>query len=635
MYVVGTAGHVDHGKSTLIKAMTGIDPDRLREEKERQMTIDLGFAWMQLPSGQEIGIVDVPGHRDFIENMLAGVGGIDAVLFVIAADEGVMPQTKEHLAIIDLLGIKNGIIVLTKVDLVDDQEWLALVREEIKTLVRGTSLSNAEILPVSSINGIGIGELISSLDHLLELHSPKKNIGKPRLPIDRVFSLKGFGTVVTGTLLDGQFKVGQQVVVLPSEIETRIRGIQTHKKQTLEVQPGTRTALNLIGVEVNQLQRGDVVADAGVLSPTRCIDMQFRMIKGAGRKLTHDEYVKVFTGTAQNYARVRMIARDEIQPGEEGWLQLEFNEKIVVKAGDHCILRRPSPPETIGGGIVLDPHPQRRHKRFAGATISHFELLESEEPHKKIMGLLKKSSPMIIEEVTDQVGLSHDEVVMEVDQMVLNGEVVCLKNDKTAGKDQTLLVHRYWIDQWTGKTIRTLEKFHRDFPLRAGMKKDNLRTELGLSPKLFIALLEYFQSKQIITQKSGLVSLPHHQVIFNDEHDKKINEIMNIFQKSPFKPPTYQDLVAEFGDDLLAALVEQGELVRTSEQIIYRKEEYEEMRAFINDCLRMDGYIELGKLRDQFNTSRKYALSFLEYLDQIGYTERKGDIHILRAGEIV
>lgn len=632
MYVLGTAGHVDHGKSTLIKALTGIDPDRLREEKERQMTIDLGFAWLDLPSGREIGIVDVPGHRDFIENMLAGVGGIDAVLFIIAADEGIMPQTREHLAIIDLLEIRNGIIVLTKVDLVKDQEWIALVSEEIRALVEGTSLSNAEIIPVSAMDGSGLAELVNKVDELLETHAPRKNIGRPRLPVDRVFSLKGFGTVVTGTLLDGRFSVGQQVVVLPRGIESRIRGIQTHKKKTTEADPGTRTALNLVGVEVDQLQRGDVVTGIGALNPTRRIDLRFRMVKDAGRKLVHDEFVKVFTGTAQSHARVRLISADEVLPGQEGWLQLEFREDIVVCAGDHCVLRRPSPPETIGGGVVLDPHPVRRHKRFLEATVSHFRLMESGDPCEKILDLLAKAGPLTINEIVDQTGISINDAQAEIETLLSNHELVLIEIDKTAGKNRSIFIHSDRIKRWIHQANQVLETFHSDFPLREGMKKDLLRSELGLSPKLFTSILDYFQENRVIDQKFDLVCLPNHQVVFNTEHEKNSKRLMQMFVESPFAPPSYQELAAVFGSDLLAALIDRGDLVRTSDQVIFRREEYEKMMAFTNECLQKEGNLELGRLRDQFNTSRKYALSFLEYLDQIGLTERKGDTRVLRAG---
>ncbi len=632
MFVLGTAGHVDHGKSTLIKTLTGIDPDRLREEKERQMTIDLGFAWLDLPSGREIGIVDVPGHRDFIENMLVGVGGIDAVLLIIAADEGIMPQTREHLAIIDLLEIKNGIIVLTKTDLVNDDEWLALVTEEIESFVEGTCLSRAAVIPVSSINGQGIDQLTTSIDNLFEIVSPKRDIGKPRLPIDRVFSLKGFGTVVTGTLLDGKLKVGQQVVVLPSGIETRIRGIQTHKKQTSEVYPGTRTALNLVGVDVEELQRGDVVTIPNTLAATRRIDMRFRMLKDAGRKLVHDEFLKVFSGTTQTYARVRVIAAEEFYPGQEGWLQLEFRDEIMIGAGDHCILRRPSPPETIGGGVILDAFPKKRHKRFSVETVRHFELMQSGDVRGLALGLLEKSGSLTIESIKNQLGLSSNELDPEIGDLMEKGEIVGFKNDTPASTNNMLLVHKNWVERWKNQIVHLLKEYHKTYPLRAGMKKDMLRSEMKISPRLFSSFLEYALVRQLIGLKQDIIYLPDHLVEFNEEHKKNIEKILSLFQKTPYLTPSYNDLATDFGEDLVSVLIDRGELIRTSEQIIFRKTEFDEMLAFTNKCLDAEGSIEIGELRDKFKTSRKYALSFLEYLDSIGHTERKEDIRILRTG---
>ena len=372
MFVIGTAGHVDHGKSTLVKALTGIDPDRLREEKERQMTIDLGFAWLTTPSGKEVGIVDVPGHRDFIDNMLAGAGGIDAVLFIIAADEGIMPQSREHLSILDLLEIKQGLVVLTKVDLVPDEEWLDLVKMDIEKFTSGTFLQKSPIIEVSSVTGKGIESLLVSIDGMLDNCEPKKDNHRPRLPVDRVFSLKGFGTIVTGTLLDGQFSVGQQVEILPQMVEARIRGIQFHKKKMEVATAGSRTALNLTGLDVTEILRGNVVAQTGTYSPTRRIDVRFSMLKDTKTTLKHDDNVKVYSGTNQTSARVRVIGKDVILPGEKGFLQLELTDEIVVVKGDHYIIRKPSPGETLGGGVVLDENPEKRLKRFSKQSTGSF-----------------------------------------------------------------------------------------------------------------------------------------------------------------------------------------------------------------------------------------------------------------------
>ncbi|RMF28066.1 MAG: selenocysteine-specific translation elongation factor, partial [Chloroflexi bacterium] len=351
MRVIGTAGHVDHGKSTLVKALTGIDPDRLREEKERQMTIDLGFAWLTLPGGEPVGIVDVPGHKDFIENMLAGVGGIDAALFVVAADEGVMPQTREHLAILDLLEVKTGVVAITKADLSESPEWLELVMAEVSETLEGTCLEGAPLIPVSAKTGEGLTELLAALEEVLATSEPRRDRGRPRLPVDRVFTISGFGTVVTGTLIDGSFEIGQEVEIQPQGLRARIRGLQTHKRAIEKAVPGSRVAVNLSGVSKEQLWRGSVVTTPGWLRPTLLVDARLRYLEDARHPLRHNAEVKFFSGSTEVMARVRLLSHQELPPGETGWVQLRLAAPVPLVKGDRFIIRRPSPPATIGGGV--------------------------------------------------------------------------------------------------------------------------------------------------------------------------------------------------------------------------------------------------------------------------------------------
>ncbi|MCJ7533556.1 MAG: selenocysteine-specific translation elongation factor, partial [Anaerolineales bacterium] len=369
MRVIGTAGHVDHGKSTLVEALTGINPDRLKEEREREMTIDLGFAWLTLPNGEEVGIVDVPGHRDFIENMLAGIGGIDAALFVVAADEGVMPQTQEHLAILDLLQIQGGVIALTKIDMVSDPDWLDLIEEDVRKAIKGTVLESVQLVRVSARQGIGLQELQKAITACLAARPPRPDLGRPRLPVDRVFTMPGFGTIVTGTLIDGHFSVGDEVEILPQGTHGRVRGLQSHKRKTEEALPGSRTAVNIAGVDMDKVARGNVVVHPGDYQPSRRLDVQFRLLANVSQPLRHNVQVKIFVGTAEVLARLRLLGQETLLPGQQGWIQLELTEPIIASRGDHYILRRPSPPETIGGGVVVDPHPKERHKRFAQAVL--------------------------------------------------------------------------------------------------------------------------------------------------------------------------------------------------------------------------------------------------------------------------
>ena len=372
-HVLGTAGHVDHGKSSLVTAITGINPDRLKEEQAREMTIELGFAWFKLPTGEDVGIVDVPGHRDFIENMLAGVGGIDAVLFVIAADEGVMPQTREHLAILDLLQIRNGLIVLTKCDLITDPDWFPLIEDDIKKTVSDTVLSDAPIIRVSSKTGEGIPLLIDEISKLLDQCPPRMDLGQPRLPVDRIFSMPGFGTIVTGTLSDGSFKLGDEVVILPAGIKSRIRGIQNHKTKVESVVPGQRTAMNLTGASIDDIKRGDVITLPGLYPPTRRVDVSFAMLKDIHTSLKHRFEVKFFIGATEVLGSIRLIGMEELKPGNTAFLQIELTEPIVARKGDRFILRRPSPGETLGGGAIIEVNVAKRYKRFSAETITTLE----------------------------------------------------------------------------------------------------------------------------------------------------------------------------------------------------------------------------------------------------------------------
>ena len=413
MYVIGTAGHVDHGKSTLVHALTGIDPDRLREEKEREMTIDLGFAWLTLPNGESVGVVDVPGHRDFIENMLAGVGGIDAALFIVAADEGVMPQTREHLAILDLLGIDRGIVALTKLDMAESEEWVELVAADVSETLEGTALEGAPIIPVSARTGQGLDELTTALQEMLSQVEPRRDRGRPRLPVDRVFSISGFGTVVTGTLADGCFEVGQEVEILPQGLKARVRGLQTHKQKVERVSPGSRVAMNLTGVGKADLKRGDVITIPGWLRPTVLVDVQLRYLpdtlqSGSGqalRPLRHNTQLKFFSGAAETLARVRILGQETLPPGQTGWVQLRLQEPMTLVKGDRFIVRRPSPPTTVGGGVAVDPNPGRKHRRFRPEVLDRLETLAQGSPAEILLQALERQGPTLVRDLLSASGL--------------------------------------------------------------------------------------------------------------------------------------------------------------------------------------------------------------------------------------
>lgn len=629
MHVIGTAGHVDHGKSTLIKALTGIDPDRLREEKERQMTIDLGFAWLELPSGEEIGIVDVPGHRDFIENMLAGAGGMDAVLFIIAADEGIMPQTREHLAILKLLEIKFGIIVLSKIDIVEDREWVDLVKSDIRQFTRNSFLSGSPIIEVSSINGTGIDELLGGIVKMLEICESKKDSGKGRLPVDRVFSIKGFGTVVTGTMLDGIFTVGQQVEILPKKLEVRIRGIQSHKKKIQKAHPGSRTAINLAGLEKADIDRGDVVAQVGMYKPAKLIDVNFKMIEQATGSLSHNDEIKIFTGTTQSLARVRLIEKQKIKPGQEGWLQLELKNHIVVDRGDHFIIRRPSPPETIGGGAILDPFPHRRHRRFSRNVIEHFSLMQTGTLKERILSATHDNPMMTIQMIQESCGVNYDELVKDINQM-LDIKLIALDNEnEKINKDTHIISIKDWQEK-SNLIVNEVIEFHTQNPLRQGIEKSAVRNITNLDFGEFSLLINSMISKGLLVKQSGLLKIPDHQVEITSDIEQRMDAVIQTMQSSPFSPPALSELRRTFSEDLIELMITKGILIVASSEIAFLKEKFDFMSQRLVQYISENNEISISQFRDLFKTSRKYSLAFLEYMDKIGVTEFNGEKRTIR-----
>jgi selenocysteine-specific elongation factor len=409
------------------------------------MTIVLGFAWWTLPDGQEVGVVDVPGHRDFIENMLAGVGGIDAVLFVVAADEGVMPQTREHLAILDILQIQAGVVALTKIDMVDDPEWFDLVEEDLHQLFIGSVLQDAEIVRVSAKTGVGLGELEHALSRCLSAQPPRPDFNRPRLPVDRVFTIAGFGTVVTGTLTDGSIKTGDDVEILPGGVRGRIRGLQTHKRKAEVAFPGSRTAVNISGVNVDQIRRGQVITRPQIFSSTRRMDVHFRLLPDVTQALKHNTQVKFFIGSAENIARVRLLGTEELAPGDDGWLQLELREPVVAVRGDRYILRRPSPSETLGGGEVIDPFPKGRHKRFSESVLQRLEALAEGTPSDVLMQALLPLGVAQLKDVIQGSNLQRETAHEAVEELLSEGRIITMQGEPSDVRSLVTSLE-YWND---------------------------------------------------------------------------------------------------------------------------------------------------------------------------------------------
>ena len=622
MQVIGTAGHVDHGKSTLINRLTGINPDRLKAEQDREMSIELGFAWLELPNGEDIGIVDVPGHRDFIENMLSGIGGIDAALFVVAADEGVMPQTREHLAILDLLQIPAAVVALTKIDLVKDAEWLDLVEADLQDTLAGTALENAPIVRVSARSGEGLDTLIQTLQDVLAAHPHRPDLGRPRLPVDRVFTLPGFGTIVTGTLTDGHLSVGDAVEILPPGIEGRIRGLQTHKQAEEKAQPGSRTAVNISGVSVDQIHRGDVVVHPGSYQPTKMIDVWVRLLKDATGPLKHNSEMKLFLGASEVIARVRLLGAQELKPGEEGFLQLMLQHPVVALRQDRFILRRPSPSETIGGGQVVDPHPKRRHKRFNETKLEELTQMMVGTPEEILMQSARQSGAISRGKLVELSGLEPDQAQAAIESLLAGGELTALN-----GKN--LLISTDQLERLQADLLHTLEVFHQQNPLQLGMPRERLRTENDLPAELFDALVTQLSANGEIIAENAFVRMAGHTIQLTDAQQAKVDSLLRAFATRPYTPPSVKESQDITGEDLVTVLVQTGRLAQLGEDVLLQPEVLKEMQDAVVEIIKQNGSVTLSELRDRFQTSRKYAVAVLEDLDARGITVRKGDGRVL------
>lgn len=628
MYVIATAGHVDHGKSTLVRALTGINPDRLREEQEREMTIDLGFAWMTLPDGESVGIVDVPGHIDFIENMLAGVGGIDLALLVIAADEGPMPQTREHLAILNLLHVPRVIVALTKIDMSPGPDWTELVRADIRALL------DAPIVPVSARNGAGLNELVTLLQTTLvearQSGAGRRDIARPRLPVDRVFSMPGFGTVVTGTLIDGSFSIGDEVEVMPEGFPARIRGLQTHRQRLDTATPGSRVAINLNGVTVGQASRGSVITRPGLMHSTDLLDVQLEVLAPPYQRaaLKHNTEVKIFVGTSERIARVRLLDGNALAPGETGWAQLELAGPLAVVNGDRFIVRLPSPSLTVGGGVIVDAHPRHAYRRHAGAAdanvLARLEAMLQGTPAQRLERALQQSGFSSPAESMKLAALSDAELAAALVELGGTGSVQQV--------DDVIAAASLWQSKLVN-AVQYTSRYHQTQPLAQGAPRESLRNQLGLAPKIFTALVRYGAAQGALVDEGETVRLPGHEVRFNPAQQQAVDTLLAEFRLRPYNTPSMKDSRAAVGDDVYEVLLQQGQLVQVKLDVVFLRATYEEAVAKVRLIVERDGSVTAGQVRDALGTSRKYALGLLEHLDDIGVTRRIGDARVLKQGQ--
>ncbi len=629
-YVLATAGHVDHGKSTLVKTLTGIDPDRLAEEQKRQMTIDLGFAWFTLPSGDEVGIVDVPGHRDFIENMLAGVGSIDAVLIVVAADEGVMPQTVEHITILDLLGIDNGLIAVTKSDLVQDQEWMDLVEKDIRDAVQDTHLQDFQMVKVSAVTGEGLPELIDHLQNIFSHIKRKVGKGKPRLAVDRVFSIKGFGTVVTGTLLNGSIHLGDEVEILPAGKFGRIRGIESHKTKVEEAVPNSRVALNIAGVDTGEISRGNVVVEPGSVKPATRLDARVSIVPAANHALKHNDQVKLFHGTAEVLTRVRVLGKDRINPGETGLVQLELSAPLVAWKNDHFVIRRPSPQETIGGGQIISTDPKRRYKRHAEKTLRNLEAQLSGSSWE-VFSLLAEETKIVSESILQETLLKNGFVFAEEVENFRKYPEFVMFSAGALKKTVQFFTTRQQLEKLSTVIADSLSLVYGKSTLAPGIRLLSMSKESHVEEAVLRAVLEQKLLKNDIQLIGEYICKKEHEIQFSENDMRKIARLNELMQKQPFAPPASGMIREIVGQEIFQALLFTGKLVQVDDEIVFRDEEFNFMKEKLLQFLKQHGQITLAQFRDLLQTSRKYALAFLDSMDKIGVTERAGEIRKLKS----
>lgn len=625
--IIGTAGHIDHGKTTLIKALTGRNTDRWEEEQRRGITIDLGFTYFDLKNGDRVGIIDVPGHERFINNMVAGVVGMDLVMLVVAADEGIMPQTREHMDILGQLGIEKSILVLNKVDLVDD-EWLELVEEEIREELDGTFLEGSPIAKVSATTGQGIPELVEMIEKLTAEEVEQKDINTiPRLPIDRVFSLSGFGTIITGTLLAGTITKEDTLQIYPIGKECKIRSIQVHGQDMEKCYAGQRVAINLSNIKKSELRRGCVLAPANNMKNTTLLDVRMNIIPSSKRVLTNQSRLHLFTGTSEILCRAVLLDKEEIGPGETGLVQLRLEEEIALRRGDKFVIRFYSPMETIGGGVVLEPNPKRK-KRFDTEAIEELTRKESGSSEDVIeMHVKAHAETMItVNELAKLTALSLEEVTEDVASLENQGivKVFPMKKDTYVWH----AVHDQQIRQVLTKVVRA---YHEKYPYRYGMKKAEVHMTYMKKVKLnvFDSYVDLLEEEQVLSRYQEYLKLPEFEARKDDVYDKVRKTVEKVFQKAQFdfvrfSEISFGSLEQEVVEDILLLLMDEEYVVKIAEDIYTLKTIIDQAKEVIQTRLKENPLITIAEVRDLLGTSRKSAKPILEYMDSIKVTKKNG-----------
>lgn len=625
--IIGTAGHIDHGKTTLIKALTGRNTDRWEEEQRRGITIDLGFTYFDLKNGDRVGIIDVPGHERFINNMVAGVVGMDLVMLVVAADEGIMPQTREHMDILGQLGIEKSILVLNKCDLVEE-DWLELVEEEIKEELEGTFLENAPIVEVSAVTGQGIPELIEVIERLTAEEVVEKDVNTiPRLPIDRVFSLSGFGTIITGTLLAGTISKEDNLQVYPIGKECKIRNIQVHGQDVERCYAGQRVAINLSNVKKSELRRGCVLAPPNNMKNTTLLDVKLNVLPSSMRVLTNHTRLHLFTGTSEILCRAVLLDREEIGPGESGFVQLRLEEEIALRRGDKFVVRFYSPMETIGGGIVLEPNPKKK-KRFDSNAIEELKRKESGSSEDVIELHVKSHGETMITvtELAKLTALSLEEVVEDVQSLEEQGIVKVFRMKK-----DSYVWHAAHEQNMRRQLVETLEKYHERYPYRYGMKKAEVHMTYMKKVKLnvFDLYMEMLSEEGALRRHQEFLQLPEFTVRKDAVYDTVLKTVQKEFEKAQFDFLRFSEISFSKGtkeevDDILLLLMDEEIVVKIAEDVYTLRTLIDHAKEVIQEQLKENPLITIAQVRDLLGTSRKSAKPILEYMDSIKVTKKNG-----------
>lgn len=632
--VLGTAGHIDHGKTSLIRALTGIDTDRLKEEKLRGITIELGFAHMDLPNGDRLGIVDVPGHEKFVRHMVAGATGIDLVALVIAADEGVMPQTREHMEICELLRVKKGLVVLTKTDLTDGPEWVEMVKEDVAEFLKGTFLEGAPIIPVSSVTREGLDQLRQEITKLVADVDARSAEGPFRLSVDRVFSMRGFGTVVTGTSLSGRLHVGDPVTVYPSEHKTKVRGLQVHSEEVQEVLPGQRTAINLQGIERILVQRGDVIATPGALVATHMVDVHLDLLSSAPRPLKNRAKIRFHTGTAEHFATIVLLDGEELLPGKKGFAQIRLESPIAALRGDRFVIRSYSPVQTIGGGSILHPLPRKhkgQEKREAARALA--QLLEGDDPGI-ILWHVKDAlwSGLSEEELRVRANVTPKSLEKTLQQFISQKKVILYD------KENRRMIHSDTLEKLKQEIRDSLADYHQRFPLKPGMSKEELAAQLPkpADVKLYNYILRQLVDQDEIVQEMEWVRLKSHKIDLTRDEELIRQKIEKTFKSAGLQPPFFKEIAASLPgtskqhQDVLEWMLSQGTLVKVKEDIYFHSEVLNDLQQRMVAFLKEHGEISTPQFKELTQASRKYTIPLLEYFDAKKVTIRIGDMRRLR-----